>query len=698
MKKIIFLLFVIPLFANGQIQNKKKSINHKKLQVSCQNQKCPGSRSINFSTGINPLTGDILPIGNIDPSWQLLNYPPLNGTNTYPVNIPNAYVINEYQPNWNDISGVGILSSITSSSFADNNKYTSQPWRFKRNFCVCKKTKTRISGVIRADDRGTLYLFDSNGNELFSQSTVTNGAFNVDTPFNGVVDLPIGIYHFEFHLLNTGGKATGFSIKGQISTLDNSSVLLDNKTECCKNNGFISVQKILESKNCNGKIDVGESPGAGWVFNLKDSNGQIIQSKTTNSNGELIFYALPAGTYTVSEENISGWSPNLPSEGSKQITITENNGINIIFFNCPENPKTCCPGTNLIKNGDFEQGNQFINSEFLFTGTIAQASVVPGKYSVINGAQAAVISPTWASIQDPSTCNFNSGKFLAINGQNGAGPLARGGEPVPEKKVIWEQTVKIDKWKHYKFCFKAKNLSQLGFDIKPRIDVKFVGTNVGDILNREINLGTGAGPCNWTDVSKGFNLWGQGNGTLKIQIILDQTRHGDGNDIAIDDIGLIQLKQCPNGSSDFNITTTSQANHFNVKTTSSPSSSCPHNTWTVCEIDPQTMKCLPNTELYAPHTSWIPLSINFPGYVGTNNIGNTSNPGKFEFGKFYKITRGIYGDCKGWTASSMIVYKLPGSNNRINKYTEKQFKAKKTQILKEYKKASLKTKSIRKRN
>lgn len=380
---------------------------------------------------------------------------------------------------------------------------------------------------------------------------------------------------------------------------------------------------------------------------------------------------------------------NFSATGNFSNAPNQSSGISGYKITCGDPDKgNCCPGKNLIKNGDFEGGNANINSEFMFTGTVSQGSVVPGKYSIIKGSEAALISPTWASVHDPSTCSFNTGKFLVVNGQTGGSPLARGGDPVPEKKVIWEQTVNIDHWKHYKFCFKAKNLNQLGFDIKPKIDVKFVNTTVGDILSHDINLSPGSGPCDWVDVSKSFNLWGQGNGTLKIQIVLDQTRHGDGNDIAIDNIALIKLDPCPSGAADFNITTETQAGYFSINATSSASTGCPYPAWTVCEIDPSNlnvMDCMSGTRLYAPN-AWAYLqNTNFSGYNGTENISNTSNAGKFEFGKFYKITKGVYGDCKAWTQSSMIVYKIPGANNRVRKFTEKEFKAKKSQIMREFK-------------
>lgn len=352
------------------------------------------------------------------------------------------------------------------------------------------------------------------------------------------------------------------------------------------------------------------------------------------------------------------------------------------------NEDLCCPGKNLVKNGNFENGNNDFSSEFKYTNQVQNSSVVPGKYSILNGDQAAIVSPTWSTVNDPTTCKGNQGNFLVVNGQNGAGPLQKTSVPVPPKKVVWEQTVSVDKWKFYKFCFKAKNLSQRGFDIIPMIDVKLVNSNVTGIQDREIKL-INVPSCDWVDVEKRFNLWGHGNGQIKIQIILDQDRHGDGNDLAIDNIALVKLEECPAATANFDIQTFDKNGYFEIEAKWNKNGTCDYGVWEACEVNPQSLDCINGTKVYGP-SAWINNSTKFPGYQGNTQLSNTSTPGRFEYGKFYRIIRGVWSECRGWTATKMIVFKDPG-NNRIRTYSEKDFKVKKKEILRSFKMKPSKT-------
>lgn len=359
---------------------------------------------------------------------------------------------------------------------------------------------------------------------------------------------------------------------------------------------------------------------------------------------------------------------------------TEEYGIdNICFKQCPTGqepiPTYCCPGRNLIKNGSFEDGNVGFSSEYMYQSVASPNSVVPGQYGILNGGQAADVSPTWSSVQAPATCSNTSGKFLIVNGENGGGatpaPLSNS---IPSTKIIWEQTLAVKDWEGYKFCFKAKNLDQCGFNVTPKIDVVF-SLPVGNISE---TITAPAGACEWQDITKNFNLWGYGN-TLNIKIILDQNEFGDGNDIAIDDIALIQLERCPAESANFDISTSTphpnNPNAFTVTASADMIAPCNKVWWEVCKVDLATMECESTTQLN--EIWWDPIT-NFPGYIGADSPSG-DNPGLFEFGVLYKITRGTWGTCHRWIASSKYVGQ-PTPGAQMQMYTEEEFEARKTEI------------------
>ena len=439
---------------------------------------------------------------------------------------------------------------------------------------------------------------------------------------------------------NTHGTATGFAVNATVTTLNRKNTVSNGEKSCCRNQGFITVQKILEEESCNGKIDNEDRPGKNWTFKLKDSRGQVIKTQSTDNNGELTFSGLLAGNYTIEEVTQSGWNPSPGSSTTQQVTISDNSGTYIQFFNCKEKIHTgsfCCPGKNLVKNGDFEQGNTGFISDFVYSATNA----LPGKYTIVNGMQAASQSPSWTNVEDPSSCKSNVGKFMAINGQNGGCPLpkVRRSSVVPEEKLIWKQTFTVREYTGYKFCFKAKKFYQLGWDIEPTILIKF--TLPGKTIDDKLIVTRTIGACNWHEYKKHLDLYGYGT-TMTVELFLLQCDHGDGNDLAIDDIALIQVPQCSVSSARFNLTTSVQNGYFNV--TATPASSdpkCNSNFWEVCEIDPVTSNCISTSKVSNP-SAWGTSPYNFKGYDGTNILSGSA-PGEFKYGKIYKITRGVWG-------------------------------------------------------
>ncbi|MBX2927408.1 MAG: hypothetical protein KF852_06185 [Saprospiraceae bacterium] len=311
----------------------------------------------------------------------------------------------------------------------------------------------------------------------------------------------------------------------------------------------------------------------------------------------------------------------------------------------------CCPGDNLVRNGDFEAGNTGFTSQYTFNGATTTWATLPGQYNIVTGAQALAISSGWIA-QDPGTCTNASGKFLAVNGATtGSG-----------RRVIWEQTIPVKEWGRYKFCAYAKNLKQCTFDVKPKVDIEFSLPfgNLSETLN------VSAGPCDWYKFEKGLDNWGYGT-SLNIKIFLHESQPGDGNDLALDDIALIELPVCPVSAATFQITTQGvNAATYQVSATSATTPQCDKVWWKVCEWDMGANACAAGTEM-GPLTAWGTANTAFPGYT-------------FGYGKLYKITRGTWGDCHAWNQFDRYV----GSSlrtKRITSYTQEQYDKNRTTIL-----------------
>ena len=311
-------------------------------------------------------------------------------------------------------------------------------------------------------------------------------------------------------------------------------------------------------------------------------------------------------------------------------------------------PTWCCPGQNLVRNGDFESGNVGVTSQYAFNTSTTSGATLPGQYNIVNGSQALSISPNWA-VNDHTTCNANSGKFMAVNGKTT--------QATGSKSIIWKQTVSVIGGQEYRFCANVKNLPQCTFDIKPKIEVKFTGqpSNVviSGVAPTVVSVPSGSGnECSWQLVSASVVV-PNGVNNLTIDILLDESGLGDGNDLALDDISLQQKSTINPNYLLVNIAMTNiGSGTYNVSATYP---SLPPNYgywWEVCEWNGSS--CVTGTTVSNPPQWWTyPTSNNFQGYVGTSTLSGV-NPGKFEIGKRYRIRFGAWADCVAWGESSWI--------------------------------------------
>jgi hypothetical protein len=192
---------------------------------------------------------------------------------------------------------------------------------------------------------------------------------------------------------------------------------------------------------------------------------------------------------------------------------------------CVEVHPTCGSGPNLVRNGDFEEGDSEIGSELLYQPAPgAPGAVLPGEYSIVNGAQAGTISPTWL-VNDHESCA--TGKFLAVNGATGRTGSRR----------IWSQTISVVPGTAYRFCANLRNLPQCVLDVAPKVEVRFTSSPEVVIPSVIVIDADPSMPCAWKRQSRRIVI-PPGVVSVTVEIRLDESGEGDGNDLAIDDLSL----------------------------------------------------------------------------------------------------------------------------------------------------------------
>jgi hypothetical protein len=446
--------------------------------------------------------------------------------------------------------------------------------------------------------------------------------------------------------------------------------------------GYAYLDNFCTATNCSsGSLAVRSNTdcGPGQIcvgYTLPQSNGQsgtVQLALNLYQNGVLLQTingpTLGSGSsycFSVNPAAITGINDNL---AGYDFTVTGNFAING-FTLAPitvGNPPTgqvngqnndaliycitqCCPGRNLIKNPGFELGNQQFSTAYTYQPLIAANSVSTGRYNVMTSAQGLTVSPTW-NVNCPS-----NGRHLYVNGATG----------LLTTKIVWQQIITVNSGKFYKFCVDMKNLPQCGFDVKPKVTVKFSVPGF-DINNQVINVPAGA--CNWQSVNQVVSI-PAGTTSLTITIILDETGIGDGNDLALDNLTLVEIPQVAQSEVLFNV------NFVNVTATTFGLSATPvawplgrgcGYYWEVQEVTGANNDIVPGTAVYNPSQWWGLYPNTFTGYNGTNVlVGN--NAGVFNINKKYRIVYGRWCTCEAWNSYAVIVDPLNRLALRDDKY------------------------------
>ncbi len=332
------------------------------MEPSCDVE-CQTVSSMQLGSGLD-IFGTQIPsgVGQVDPLWRLINRAPVDITCNN-ANLPSlngsAYLTNYVFPNttgWVNQPGVSVIAPFDlgngngpSNGFGCNNIQNSNgdrvPYIFERVFCICESDMINFSFNFKGDDQLQLELWDLSSNTLLNTSAIYTYP-SAPTAWNFPATLTPGTYSIRAKLSNINSTTLGFSVIGSaVSASANSSII--NLGDCCEAY-TLNVRKILDN-DCSGTVSAGDLPGQNWNFELKDASSSVIQTGTTDINGELFFTNLPAGIYTVEEIIFPGFTAISPLGGVQTITVGPGTFNTIDFFNCVT-PEVDCDSLMVMVN------------------------------------------------------------------------------------------------------------------------------------------------------------------------------------------------------------------------------------------------------------------------------------------------------------------------------------------------------------
>lgn len=643
----------------------------------CQERDCPRTNKIVLTTGLDA-NGDLInpALGAVDPNWRLINNPPLvlnncisNWLTLGPSLNGDAYIINYdfLGPTaWANQAGAGTLGPVNGGEnlvFGCNNAINPSgirvPYIFERQFCICTPAMLDIDFTFKGDDQVSFQLINLNtGAQYFNP--VPTGSFQTLNSFSFVGYLPWGQYALRAYLVNTWSTTLGFSLKGEINAAIGAPFLTC--ASKCKSNTLV-IAKVLDT-NCDGTLNAGEQVGEGWEFDVLDANGNTVKNGLTDENGNLIINNIPTGMYQIIEHSQVGWAANQPAGGEAWVEVKDS--LNqITFYNCPSDGQNCCPGTNLIVNGNFESGNLGFSSDYDFVPANDISSFWINDYSVVDASQASLINSQW-NIDDHSTSCDGAGNFYIANGQT---------DQNADQRAWYQDGIPVNDSSTYSFCLHKQNLLQCAFDLEPEVYIKVFPAEV-ELTRTACDETLDA--CGWTRMSWQLKI-PTGVSAIAIEVWMDEQRIGDGNDLALDDISLQELNTTPASFSDFNLKTTSvnTSGEYQITATAISLLAPGYNVaWVItdCSVDNdmgwENAAVIDgfdaSNQILLPASNWNGFSTTFPGYeAATNSYATSTVPGTFQVAKRYCIWRIVWNCCSSYAVTKIDIRKQP--NLRLRK-------------------------------
>ncbi|WP_186363338.1 SdrD B-like domain-containing protein, partial [Staphylococcus hominis] len=234
----------------------------------------------------------------------------------------------------NIVTATGIINDSDNMT-VDTGFYLEQPtyklgdyvWQDTNDNGIQDDGDTGISGV-------TVTLTNNETNETTTTTTDATGKYE----FNGLSN---GTYTVTFTTPeNMVDAKTGTTTSDKDSNPSTSTVVINNADDMTIDKGYVPTynlgDRVWEDTDKNGIQDAGEKGFANVGVELRDSNNKVIDTATTDSNGNYLFTNVKNGTYTVVFQTPDGYTATLANVGNDD-AIDSNGTTTIATINGADN-------------------------------------------------------------------------------------------------------------------------------------------------------------------------------------------------------------------------------------------------------------------------------------------------------------------------------------------------------------------------
>ncbi|NEQ49133.1 MAG: T9SS type A sorting domain-containing protein [Leptolyngbya sp. SIO3F4] len=263
-------------------------------QVHCTND----IPSLVISTGVDPITNNLVPESGLDPMWRLVQAPP--DPPGWVSNIGGPAIVIPTFSSWDlaDPHSRYLNAYSTNRAITDNWDLSTVPYIFERQFCLCMANDASPVSVtfdlaLYADNWAKVVLEDALGNQtmLISQPYLYTTANFLRTPHTTNVTLSLlpGMYTLKLYLRNKE-VVMGVNLAGTIY----SDALIADKH--CTGKGSLA-GFLFDDVNGNNQLDPDDARMEGVPVILATEEGEQLAMIASDDAGYYFFMDLEPGTY-----------------------------------------------------------------------------------------------------------------------------------------------------------------------------------------------------------------------------------------------------------------------------------------------------------------------------------------------------------------------------------------------------------------